>query len=49
MLMNPDIGHFMFSLKRLEMFQIATYYFNIRSHRSPWSMAIWMLEPIVHA
>ncbi len=49
MLMNPDVSHFMFGLKRLEMFCIATFYFNVGSHQGSRSMAIWMLEPIIHA
>ncbi len=48
MLMNPDISHFMFGLKRLEMFRITTYYFNVGMHHSSRSMAIRMLELIIH-
>ncbi len=49
MAMHPDIGHIMFNLKTIEMFQIGMYYFNVGSHRSCHSMALRMLEPIMQA
>ncbi len=49
MVMNLDIGQFMFALKCLEMFRTATFYFNVGLHHGSRSMAIRMLEPIIHA
>ncbi len=43
------VGVFMFGLKQLEMWREAVYYLMVGTHRGSRSLAMRILQPIVHA
>ncbi len=49
MAMVVGVGAFMFGLKQLEMWRTAVFYFMVGTHRGSRSLAIRILQPIVHA